>query len=534
MPSSRGHEADARSTRQVAAEAGGTQTLARPASRKSAGLPRRSVIAAGALLAIGIALPALAADPNSKTAAADKARLAKIAASGTKEERLDAIARLSHVATPESADWIVKAAFDRTAEEEVRIAGIAVLYQIGADPAVARHLVSIAQRDLQKPNGEYLLVAALGVEDPNTTAPLRDFLDKEGAKKKPVYTRCCKAAELAGQVNEAAHKAQEEPTGNSVEALKNLCRLSLFSDGPKYEKSASTLRRAVTKGLISCHQPPAVDALFEIAPTLLEKPHLDAELDTFAYFHEISGEFLGSDLAAWKQWWEGEGREQPLHPRRVDREDKLLGKKRVVVMYEHWVAPSPRVCELMPRVIRNTIRDIPDGSDFCIFGSGYIFGNAISIEGGKATAETKSRAVARLFDADDFLVWCENVQEGTFRSKRKGEGPNLRSTYESFAHVLTTLRPTEIIYIHRDGPGSPFEDYSAKRLEGFRTTQFFGRKRTVRLITGANRHHQLGGVSIRVISGFPDPTQQHEGNLLARGNWGNYFHHGVQADLFNP
>lgn len=91
MPSARGHEADARSKRQVvAAEAGGIQrrlsilrqNLARPASRKSVGISRKNLIAAGVFLAIGNGLPARAADPNEKTAAAEKAWLTRIAAEG--------------------------------------------------------------------------------------------------------------------------------------------------------------------------------------------------------------------------------------------------------------------------------------------------------------------------------------------------------------------------------------------------------------------------------------------------------------------
>ena len=519
MPSSVAHEAWARPAwKAVRPDADSaqpalaiTQQYAAPlARRRTASVPWRSLIAMGVLFAIMIAPSGWAADPNVKTNAEEKAWLTRIATKGTTKERLDALARLADVASPESADWIGKIAFDRRSEEPVRVASIAALYRVGTDSVAAQHLVSIAQKHLWKPNAEYFLVAALGIEDPKLTAPLRDLIDKEGAKKKTVYNCCCKAAQLAGQVNEIAHRAGKEPSANSVEAIRNICRLTMYSEGPRYEKGAPTLKLAVVRALIACHQPAAVEAIFELAPTLPP----EGQLESLAYLHEISGEFLHSDFEQWARWWSEKGRTSALPERRSDREDKLGGKKKVVIIWGMDVgAGLPISWEANQKAVCKAIADLPAGSDFEIWQHGRVYDGSVALKTATRIANAEGKASA----VKEVMGWA--------KSDGVGGGHGLLP-YDNIARALRDPKVTDVVYIQSARVSFVDDTDPSGVLSG----KFSGRS-FVELIAGANRHRDQGGKSISCINIYPGPDSQRMADLLARKNWGRSYDIGSLAEL---
>ncbi len=496
---------------------GGTHSTPSQESLNSIGVPRRALLKT--LLAAGMAAGGLGLDrgvaearePEGKISANVnvKAQLARIGASGKSAERLQALKHLEQYATEESADWIVKVGFNSKADPEVKIAALAALNRICDEPKVARHLVSRAssKKDLFNPaEGAYLLAAALGVKSEDVVAPLRAFLDAEGAKVKKVYDICAKAAELVGQVNEAAHCSEEAPTGHSVEALINICRLRLLSDGPKYEKGAPTLRRSVVQGFIACHETRAVDSLFVLAPIL----DGEASLHVLAYLHEISGEFLSSDFEQWARWWSEKGRTSALPERRYDREDKLGVKKKVVIVWSMGVeAGKPISWEANQKAVCRAIADLDVGSEFEIWQDGRRYNDSVALKVTPRVANAAGKASA-----------VEEVMRWTVADGVGGGAPPL--PYVTIAQALRDPKVTDIIYIQSARSQTRDEtDPSGGQFQG---------RSFVELISGANRHRDQGGKSINCVNIYPGQESQRIADLLARKNWGNSYDIGSHAE----
>lgn len=200
--------------------------------------------------------------------------------------RLEAVKRLQDFPPVDATKLLVPLAFADRAEE-VRRAAYLTLLRWKDDPEVCDLIVKALNREAHEKKGGVALTAPLiavllASSQSKTEADLNALLDAYVAKSK----------DGAAAVIAVADELGKQDDDQSLPSLRKLAKTNCFS-------STFACRRATVQAIIAIRRPESIDTLLALLPRV----NGEVAGDIVRHLTQVSGERLGGDLPAWRNWW---------------------------------------------------------------------------------------------------------------------------------------------------------------------------------------------------------------------------------------